>query len=549
MVKRGFVFITVLLLIGFIFAGCDQEAGNEFDPEPDPDARQLSFKNDQRITEQEKMEAEMLGEYNDGEYSFEDPYVKVDPYEVAPLTALVKFETEEPMQITMTVEGKHSDSDVEKTFEGFQTSHEIPVLGLYADVENTVILEAENEDGETAGTTEISMQTEGLPDDFLTTELEKADPVKMEDGFTFIIPSTRYVFGVDHHADVRWYASLWNSHLFKRLENGNILFLAREEGQDQYNEILEMDMLGKVYHSYIVDIGEYDRTNVVHHDVIEFPNGNLLATTHDTDSDYVEDEMTEIDRETGETLRNFNFRDIFPASFYEEYDSVNADRGDWFHQNTVAYDETDQTLLVTSRHQDLNMKMSYPDGEIKWLLAAHKGWPEEYEQYLLEPVNDVKFPGAPHAIMPMPDQDGNDHTNDYLLFDNNMSITRADEDVSGEYSRAVQFRINEEDMTVEEVWAYGEERGKAFYSNIVGDADYLHDTGNRLITSGHIEVEEDEPERISRIVEVTGEENAEVVYEIVISGFEQGESRQAYRAERLPLYPKQEWNVELGDGE
>lgn len=68
----------------------------------------------------------------------------------------------------------------------------------------------------------------------------------------------------------------------------------------------------------------------------------------------------------------------------------------------------------------------------------------------------------------------------------------------------------------------------------------LYATGNRLITSGHIEVEEDEAARISRIVEVTGEDNAEVVYEIVISGFEQGESRQVYRAERMSLYPEED---------
>ncbi|MBP1971492.1 arylsulfate sulfotransferase [Virgibacillus natechei] len=544
MKKRSFIYLAgsaaIIVLAFVVYVTMDSETTTaEFNPEPDPNATQFSYKDERRMFEQTKMEEEILANYNEGTYSFEDPFVKVDPYEVAPLTALVKFETEESMQISMTVEGKDSNGDMEKTFEEYQTAHEIPVLGLYADHENTVILEATNEGGETI-TTEVSMQTEGFPDDFLTTELVETAPEKMEEGLTFIIPSTRYVYAVDHNADVRWYSSLWNSHLFKRLDNGNVLYLTKEEGQDQYNEILEMDMLGKVFNSYLVDIGEYDATNVVHHDVIEFPNGNLLATTHDTDSDYVEDEMTEIDRETGETVRNFSFRDIFPASFYEEYDSVNAEDGDWFHQNTVAFDESDNTLLITSRHQDLNMKMSYPDGEIKWLLAAHEEWPEEFEQYLLEPVNDVKFPGAPHAIMLMPDQDGNDNTNDYLLFDNNMSIIRADEDVSGDYSRAIQYRINEEEKTVEEVWSYGEERGTSFYSNIVGDADYLYNTGNRLITSGHIEVEEDEDARISRIVEVTGEDNAEVVYEIVISGFEQGESRQAYRAERMSLYPEED---------
>ncbi len=137
----------------------------------------------------------------------------------------------------------------------------------------------------------------------------------MEDGLTFIVPSTRYVYAVDHNADVRWYSTLWNSHIFKRFENGHLMYITKEKGQEKYNEILEMNMLGKVYNSYILQMEDHPRSNVVHHDVIELPNGNLLATVHDLESDYVQDEMIEIDRETGETVRDFSFRDIFPENF------------------------------------------------------------------------------------------------------------------------------------------------------------------------------------------------------------------------------------------
>src|SRR5699024_11589764 len=103
----------------------------------------------------------------------------------------------------------------------------------------------------------------------------------MENGLTFVIPSTRYVYAVDHNADVRWYSTLWNSNDFKRLDNGNVLYITKEEGQNQNNEVLEMDMLGKVYKSYLIQLESYEDTNVVHHGMIELPNGNLLATVHD----------------------------------------------------------------------------------------------------------------------------------------------------------------------------------------------------------------------------------------------------------------------------
>lgn len=523
-------------------AGATQD--NVLSFQSDGEVEQLSTSDTRRMNEQEKLEQALQGEYEAGSYSLESPFVKRNPYDVAPLTALAMFETDEPVKITVTVEGKDEYGDIERTFDEFKTEHSIPILGLYPDYDNTVTIEATNEAGETVKST-LTVKTDPLPDDFLTNETAEAHPEKMENGLTFIVPSTRYVYAVDHNADVRWYSTLWNSHVFKRLDNGNILYITKEEGQDEYNEVLEMDMLGKIDHSYLIQLDDYEDTNVVHHGIIELPSGNLLATVHDMESPYIEDEMIEIDRETGETVRDFNFRDLFPEDFYEDYGGALSDDGDWFHQNAIWYVEEDDSILVSSRHQDLIMKLSYPDGKVDWILADHEKWPDSYEKYLLEPKgDDFKFPAGPHAPMTMPDFDNNEATNDYLLFDNNIVITRGDDPLSEQFSRGVQYRINSEEMTVEEVWSFGEERGGNFYSSIVGDADYLEDTGNRMLTSGYIEADNG---MNSRVVEVSGEQPADVAYELVISGFEKESHRQAYRAERLPLYPEQEWNVEIGE--
>lgn len=561
MKRNGLNLITVALALLIILAACtgnkeqakDEQAKTAekeevFDPEPDPNAKQVSSYNEQRINDQEQIDEALLSAYVEGTYSFEKPFIKVDPYDAAPLTALTMFETDEPVQITVTVGGKESQQPIEKTWEAYEVHHEIPILGLYPATENKVTLEATNEVGET-DTTELSISTEPLPDDFLTTDLVEADTKKMEDGLTFITPSTRYAYAVDDNAEVRWYSTLWNSHIFNRLENGNLLYITKEADQDKYNELLEMDMLGKVSNSYLIQLGGYEDTNVVHHDVIELPNGHLLATTHDVDSDYIEDEMTEIDRETGETRRNFNFRDILPEEFYLDYDGDTKNEADWLHQNAIWFDETDNSILISSRHQDLIMKLSYPAGKINWILAAPEKWPEEYERYVLDAKNEaVKFPAGPHAVKTLPDQDNNENTADILLFDNNKVISRGDEDESEKYSRAVQYRINEKKRTVEEVWSYGEERGKPFFSGIVGNTQYLADSSNRLITSGYTKVENEPDARRSKIVEVSDQDPAEVVYEIVVSGFEKGSHRQVYRANRLPLYPEKEWESGLGKG-
>src|SRR5699024_618031 len=342
------------------------------------------------------------------------------------------------------------------------------------------------------------------------------------------------------NADVRWYSTEPIKLAFERLQNGHIIFATQDEARDQYNQLLEIDMLGKVYNDYVIQIDGYDKSNIIHHDVIELPNGNLLATTHEPDSKYEQDQMIAIDRNTGETLRFINDRDLFPAAAYEEYTGKNADVNDWIHQNAIVFDNDDQSILISGRSQDSIIKLSYPDAEIEWILAAHQDWPDSYDKYLLDPVGDVKFPAGQHAMKIMPDQDGDPDTADILLFDYKTVITRRDTDISDTYSRGVQYRINEVDKTVEEVWSYGKDRGTDFFSSIIGNTQYLPDADTVLITSGAIKTGDDTTE--SRIVEVSHDKDPHVVFEVKTPEFGNDEHRYIYRSFRWPLYPDAKWD-------
>lgn len=494
------------------------------------------------INEQNSIERVIRKTYNQRNYDLHNPLVIPDPYDATPLTALVKFETAEPLKVTVTVKGKTEATNIVKTFDGYQTNHNIPVLGLYPDYDNTVVIEGKSKDG-TVTKKELTISTEALPDDFLNTEFIESSPAKMEDGLTFLIPSSESPYAVDSNGDIRWYSTFPNSHVFKRLENNNLLYLT--EKSDKYNLMLEMDMLGQVANEYLVTVSNYDGWGIIHHDALELPNGNILATTHDG-SKYIEDSLIEIDRKTGELVDQLSMRDIMPEDFYQEYDGPSAKVGDWFHQNSIWYLEDEGDLLTTSRHQSLLMEMSYPEGKIEWILAAHEGWPDDYQKYLLEPVgDDFKFPGGPHSVTVLPNLDNNDATKDIMLYDNNIAISRGDESVSEEYSRGVQYRINTEKMTVKEIWSYGKERGESFFSEIVSDANYLSETGNRLITSGYTHGEDGNLRSV--VVEVTGDDDPEVVYELKVTGFKEGSHRQIYRGIRMSLYPeKWEFGFEQG---
>ncbi|WP_271004423.1 aryl-sulfate sulfotransferase [Listeria seeligeri] len=488
------------------------------------------------VDEQTAIEKQLKADSEDA--TLEKPYVKLNPYGTSPLTALLLFNTAEKMKITVEVEGENADTTIESEVGSeYTTEHEVAVLGLYADKANTVKISAVTQDGKKTEKT-ITIQTEKLPAEMPTIDVKTSDTKKMEqtgNQLTFITPSTKYAYGVDSNGDVRWYSTKYNSHVFKELKNGHLLYLTKyDNADDTYSLLLETDYLGKIYHAYSMTTeAESEQSgssskSAIHHDAIELPSGNLLLTIND-DTKYMEDTMIEIDRQTGEVVKTIDLKDILPEEFYKDYKARSDGKVDWFHQNAIWYDESDDSIIISSRSQDTVMKIDYNSTKIKWILSDKEGWPDSYKKYLLNPTGDnFKYPAGQHAVEILPDQDDNSDTVDILLYDNNEVITRGDEEESGKYSEAVQYRINEKTKKVEMVFSFGKDLGEDYWTEIVGGARYMETTGNYLVNFGH---RKDGKE--SSIIEVN--QAGEVVFEINLTSFP--DSAWAYRAERFSLYP------------
>src|SRR5699024_12576163 len=98
------------------------------------------------------------------------------------------------------------------------------------------------------------------------------------------------------------------------------------------------------------------------------------------------DKMDEIERESGEVVKKIDLTDLLPDTAYEDYgsedeeeqekdeDEDNEDEEDelvdWFHQNSVVYHESDDSIIISGRHQDAVMKIDYETEEIEWILSA-----------------------------------------------------------------------------------------------------------------------------------------------------------------------------------
>lgn len=99
------------------------------------------------LSHQEQVESEIETEFEQGEYTFQDPLVVLNPYGISPLTAIVMFRTEEPCEISVLIPGGKSIDDVSFTFEGYEVEHRIPVYGLFAGQVNHVYFTAKNYSG------------------------------------------------------------------------------------------------------------------------------------------------------------------------------------------------------------------------------------------------------------------------------------------------------------------------------------------------------------------------------------------------------------------
>ena len=505
------------------------------------------------ISTQEKTDALILSELRSGAYTAEEPLLLDNPYGCSPLTALAVFTTVEPARVSIRVHGKTSDADITNDFPALETEHLIPIYGLYADFLNTVTLNVTTEGGQKAETT-VSIQADAIDptsigNAIIQTDLEDAEHTS--DGLTFLYS---HKFAFDAHGDIRWVNDTWSipSAVLYGYEDGTYITFcgAYLEGDTL---LIERNFLGKFLRVWYSPYG-------VHHDITQGENGNLLVTgSHGSAS---EDLVYELDANTGEVVHSLDLKTVLPRSSERIYAAQAAQNelgkpwglspNDWFHLNAIVWDGSD--VILSGRHSSAVVKMAWPSGKIKWILASPFGWPTVFQKYLLTPAEgqtDFEWPYWQHSPMLLPDQDNNPDTIDLLLFDNG-TVRFGNSDVQEAlnahnlsaiqyYSRMVQYRINEKDHTIEQIWQYGKERGEELYSDRCGDADWLPN-GNRL---GLFYVENYLSENASSHV-VLSEVSASgaLIWEALLTA-ENG-VLEGYRAERLPIYHACDQDLRLG---
>lgn len=475
-------------------------------------------------------QSELENKFTSYGYTIDEPNVILNPYEISPLTALVMFETSDYVSPTVTVVGKSEKTTYIHTFKESKT-HYLEILGLYPDYNNEVIISY----GDV--TKKIYIQTGKLPNDFVTPSSIYKDEDKLNNELYFYTPSSRgYTCAYDINGDVRWYLTenfIWE---INRLRNGNLLLSTDKLINNPYymTGLYEMDMLGKIYFEYNIDGG-------YHHDYFEMPSGNILVLSNNFANGTVEDYIVELDLKDGSIVKKFDLTDILPMN---EGESENSTTYDWFHNNSIWYDEKTNSITLSGRHIDAVINISYDTGKLNWIIGDSTNYSSEWQKYFFKPIGDnFEWQWSQHSAKITPE-------GYVFIFDNGNNKSKIKEDyvdASNSYSRGVIYKIDTINMTIEQIWEYGKERGSDFYSPYISNVLYLEENHFVVHSGGIVKVNgipynypaglsNEDVSLKSDTVELL---NNEVIYELVLP-------TNNYRVRKMEMYSNSEYKQGIG---
>ena len=164
---------------------------------------EIKYTKKEHIIHQQKANEEaFLAELANGDYTLANPLVKLNPYILCPLSAMILFKTPRPEEVTIIVKGKEPAGDIVHRFPAAY-DHVLPVYGLYAGYDNTVeIVLQDGTKNSVTITTDPLM--EGVPE---STSIDTTAEY-MGDNFVFLTASMRsWPVGYDYKGDLRWYCT------------------------------------------------------------------------------------------------------------------------------------------------------------------------------------------------------------------------------------------------------------------------------------------------------------------------------------------------------
>ncbi len=227
-------------------------------------------------------------------------------------------------------------------------------------------------------------------------------------------------------------------------------------------------------------VADYSNSNIgvinFHHNIDPGKTGLFLEPDTTT---YFESTILEVDSNDGHVLKTFNMAQIISAAMRAGGDDpsqfVYPTPTDWFHNNGVAYNRADDSLVVSSRENFL-ICIDYQTGGIKWIVGdPTKKW------YQFPSLRQFALTVAPGSLPPI-GQHSPSITFDQglMVFDNgNESIFQDPPGAHRDFASPRKYSLDLVGKVATEVWNFpmNESVHSPFCGSVYEDAplDYLVD--------------------------------------------------------------------------
>ena len=505
--------------------------------------------------------------------------VIVNPYSIAPLTAIIRNGGYELTEATVRIVPKPQGQEIKyKVSRSELLTHAgIPVFGLYPDYMNTV---------ETTYTRKFHGKTEkftdtykiyaapvyhevsgspGLHHNMFETKVTKVD-AKFSDRLYLVnnlmqqyAKATRAVWNnpmggamewnfypqnaiIDTKGEVRWYMHVEPIYNVETIYHSGVMmgFQQDEDGNITWGygqRYVKYDLMGREIYNRRLPVGYSDFS----HSLDNAQNGHSFIRVASSDHrradgkrvHTVRDVIAEIDQngKVVDEWRLFDILDPYRSNVIKALDQgavclnidpskaghtltaedlakqeTSANFGDfagtgpgrnWAHVNSVDYDPTDDSIIISSRHQSAIIKIGR-DKKVKWILGAPRGWRSPWKEALLTPVDAQGKPlkcgdaecgdafdwtWTQHTAWRI-DSKSDKNVIWVSVFDNGDARGMEQPALPEmKYSRAVIYKIDQVKRTVEQVWEYGKERGHNWYSPVTSLTEYQPDKNSVFVYS------------------------------------------------------------------
>jgi arylsulfate sulfotransferase len=479
----------------------------------------------------------------------------------APLAGTLQLTTDVSSRVSISV-NDGTTNVWQHNFYDYSTAHTNILLGFKSHRTNSITVIVHDQNGNAVTNPQpLVFITAALPADFPTIVPLVSKPDKMEPGYTLFRGVNNgnnkgYLTIVDSAAQVVWYSGVTSSLEVRQLANGDLWI-------PLLNSINEINMLGNIvktwilptgkpynHESYLTDHGSIlylsDATRVVTNFPANLSGPNAPRVT----TNVWHQPVIEVSATNAATILNiWQFIDMIDprrAGYLTFSAPLSAYGIDWSHANAITEDKRDNSLVVSLRHQNAVIKFSRATGQLKWILGTPADWSPAFQPYLLTQVGTpFEWQYGQHAPHITPQ-------GTWLIFDDGnyraMPFLPPLSDANN-YSRAVEYQIDEDRMEVSQVWQYGASPAPATYSVSRGDAEWMNSTSNILITyadtsfvNGLSPSSAATNAHLVRIQEVTHDANPEIVFDFELFDFGNTsptyKGYAAYRSYRIrDLYP------------